>query len=250
MLYTQKGAKMALYVCGDLHTPNDIHKLNTTQFPEQKQMTKDDIVVNLGDFGGVWYHPAHPKANEDQYWRKWLKDKNFTFCFVDGNHENFDLLETYPIIEKWGGNVRDIDGIYQLLRGEVYTIQGKKILTIGGAESHDKSSRKEGISWWHQETVSYPEQENALNNLQKHNNTVDYVLTHTCPSSVAVSVASACDIQVFTSYCNSSIPHTEKFLEHIKEITEFKEWHFGHWHIEYNKDNFYCHYNNKPHKLF
>ena len=240
---------MALYVCGDLHTPIDIHKLNTTQFPEQKQMTKEDLVIALGDFGGVWYPEGHNKYSEDRYWQKWLKDKKFTFCFVDGNHENFELLNTFPIIEKWGGKVRDVNGLYQLLRGEIYEIQGKRILTIGGAESHDRASRTEGVSWWPQETVSYPEQENTLKNLDRYNNKVDYILTHTCPSSVAYKVAGYCHISVFNSYCNSQIPHTEKFLEHVRAITKFKEWHFGHWHVDYDDGTFYCHYNCKPHKL-
>lgn len=33
-----------------------MEKLNTVSFPEQKQMTRDDIVIIAGDFGGVWHY--------------------------------------------------------------------------------------------------------------------------------------------------------------------------------------------------
>ena len=80
-----------LYVTGDTHIPIDIHKLSVTNFPEQKEMTKDDVVLICGDFGGVWNN-----GKEELYWRRWLDDKNFTTVFVDGNHENHDLLATFP----------------------------------------------------------------------------------------------------------------------------------------------------------
>lgn len=36
------------------------------------------------------------------WWRSWLNDRPFTTLFVDGNHENFDLLNAYPV-ENWHG---------------------------------------------------------------------------------------------------------------------------------------------------
>ncbi|WP_260504042.1 hypothetical protein [Paenibacillus illinoisensis] len=68
-------------------------------------MTKDDYVIIVGDFGLIW-----DGSNEDRYWLKWLdKTKSFTTLFLDGNHENFDLLEQYPV-ENWnGGKVHRIN---------------------------------------------------------------------------------------------------------------------------------------------
>ena len=43
-----------LFVTGDLHGDHDWSKLNTENFPIQKELTKDDYVVVLGDFGAVW----------------------------------------------------------------------------------------------------------------------------------------------------------------------------------------------------
>ena len=41
-----------IYITGDCHA--EFHKLNKENFPEQKEMTKEDYVIICGDFGGVW----------------------------------------------------------------------------------------------------------------------------------------------------------------------------------------------------
>ena len=62
----------------------------------------------------------------------------FTTLFVDGNHENFDRLYSYPIIEWHGGKVHKINSsIFHLMRGEIYEIDNKKIFAFGGASCHD-----------------------------------------------------------------------------------------------------------------
>lgn len=39
-----------IYVTGDTHANIDIAKLNTTKFPQQKELTKNDFVIICGDF--------------------------------------------------------------------------------------------------------------------------------------------------------------------------------------------------------
>lgn len=41
-----------IYITGDCH--RDFRRFNTKNFPEQKEMTKEDYVIICGDFGGVW----------------------------------------------------------------------------------------------------------------------------------------------------------------------------------------------------
>lgn len=41
-----------IWVTGDTHR-DWVHRLNMESFPEQKEMTKDDYVIVLGDFG-IW----------------------------------------------------------------------------------------------------------------------------------------------------------------------------------------------------
>lgn len=73
---------------------------------------------------------------------------------MDGNHENFDLINEYPVEEWCGGKVHiircDKEGkpkIIHLMRGQVFEIEGKKIFTVGGAYSIDKYMRTPHRSW-------------------------------------------------------------------------------------------------------
>lgn len=143
-----------IFVTGDTHgVKEDLIKLNTANFPKSKDLTKNDYVIICGDFGLVW-----DNSKEKRRWLEKLTEKNFTTLWVDGNHENFNLLEEYPVHEWNGGNVHFIsDSVIHLMRGQVYTIDNIKFFTFGGAESIDKCNRTENESWWKQEMPSKEE---------------------------------------------------------------------------------------------
>lgn len=215
-----------LFITGDTHGGANESKLNARYFPNYKECTKEDYVIIAGDFGYVW-----DNSSKEVHLREVLNRRKFTTLFIDGNHENFDLLDTYPIVEKFGGKVRQIDtSIFQLLRGEVYNIGGKSIFTFGGASSIDKVYRQEGISWWSSELPSNAEIENALNNLEKVNYKVDIVVTHTCRSSL-LPVAIGGINKYGEDICN-------KFFEEIHSKLEYKLWCCGHFHkdLQQGKD--------------
>jgi len=219
-----------IYVTGDTHIPIDIKRLNTKNFPEQKEMTKDDFVIICGDFGGVW-----DGSNEEKYWLKWLEEKNFMTLFVDGNHENHKMLNSFPISDFCGGKAHKIsDSIYHLMRGEIYIFEDKKFFTMGGAESHDKAWRRINISWWPEEMPFEEEYENAVNNLNKYNWDVDVIISHCCPDSIQNKI-------------NSNFKHDKltNFFEHVvKEDCTYKKWYFGHYHVDVNVDEKHtCLYN-------
>ena len=142
-----------IFVTGDTH--GDFTRFATGNFPEQKEMTKDDFVIICGDFGGVW-----DGSKTERYWLDWLESKPFTTLFVSGNHENYDMLARLPV-EQWnGGKVHIIeDNMIHLMRGQIFTIDGLKFFTFGGAYSIDKMSRAEGISWFPEEIPSREEYE-------------------------------------------------------------------------------------------
>ena len=174
-----------IYITGDTHCPEDIHRLNTSGFPEQKNLTKNDYVIICGDFGGVWYPEDSKYHKEDLYWQKWLREKPFTTLFVDGNHENHYLLSQLPEVEMFGGTIGKVcDSVYHLKRGQIYTIDGKKFFCFGGAKSIDKEWRVEGLSWWPEEMPSKAEMDYGLVTLEKHDFKVDYILSHCAPSSI------------------------------------------------------------------
>ena len=201
-----------IYITGDTHIPIDIHKLNTENFPEQKFMTKEDFVIICGDFGGVWCFPNTKGYKEDLYWLKWLNSRNFTILFVDGNHENFPMLSTFPVIEKFGGKVGKItDSVYHLRRGEIYTIDNYKFFCFGGASSHDKWHRTEGKDWWPEEMPSREEMEYGIDNLQRVNNKVDFIVTHCCASNI---------LPLFSLYAETDA--ATQYFKFIEDSVEYK----------------------------
>lgn len=122
-----------IYFTGDTH--GDFRRFSSEFFPEGKNCTKDDFVIILGDFGGVW------KLSEDgdeRYWLDWLEKKPWTTLFIDGNHENHDRLNTMPVEEWHGGKIHRVrPSVLHLMRGQVFHIGGYRMFTFGGASSHD-----------------------------------------------------------------------------------------------------------------
>jgi hypothetical protein len=72
-----------LYATGDCH--GNWIRLDEEYFQEQKEMTRSDYVIVLGDFG-IW-----DNSERENKWLDWLDSQRFTTLVVDGNHENFDI---------------------------------------------------------------------------------------------------------------------------------------------------------------
>lgn len=206
-----------IYVTGDTHANINIGKLSTRRFPQQKTMTKDDFLIVCGDFGLVWDGSAR-----EMWWQDWLTAKNFTTLWIDGNHENFDILREFPLQDKFGGKVREIaPDIFHLDRGQVLTIDNRKFFVMGGARSHDKEYRIEHISWWPDEIPSNEEMERGIAALDETGWEVDYVLSHCAPRSVQTMIAEWYENDPIVSY-----------LERVRVDLKFKRWYFGHYHID------------------
>ena len=234
-----------IYITGDTHSYFD--RFREDIFFEQTRMTKEDYVIICGDFGGVWYQEGN-KGEEMEL--DWLNSLPFTTLFIDGNHENFTRLNKYPIKEWNGGKVHEIrPSVLHLMRGEVFEIDGHKIFAFGGAASHDindgildpndfvdeddfrreyqkwwsdgKIFRVKGVSWWHEEMPSMLEMINGLDNLEKHNWKVDFVITHS-PSASTIGILGG------GLYNQDSLT---KYLEEIRVKLDYKKWFMGHMHI-------------------
>lgn len=213
-----------IFVTGDTHATHDLFKLGSTTFREGKSLTKSDYVIVLGDFGLVWTN-----SKEELYWRQWLNDKPWITLFVDGNHENHELIRALPSVDMFDSKVGQVDdSIFHLKRGNIYTIDGLKILSIGGALSIDKIYRTEWVTWWADELLSGADIYNALDNLEQVNHEVDYILTHTCPQSIFPLLG--------LGPLKSDDP-TMRQLESITNGVSFNHWYFGHMHMDQKISN-------------
>lgn len=202
-----------IYITGDTHGEYDGFLNRIYQY----QISKDDIVIVCGDFGFVWDTPYH------RYFLAKLTAEPFTIAFVDGNHEDFNLLYTYPVINWNGGKVHKIaNNIYHLMRGQRFVIEGKSFFAMGGAYSIDKAMRVEGRSWWKQELPNNMDYKIAEETLKSCSYKVDYVLTHTVPQSVIHYLG-------FVPDMNDA--ELTGYFEWLYGKLEFKKWFAGHFHV-------------------
>ena len=211
-----------VFVTGDVHGEMSIARLSGRNWRKGKTLTKDDYVIILGDFGLLWNPTPSPS---ERYWLKWLENAPWTTLFIDGNHENHERLDALPLCDLFGAKAGYIGpSVYHLRRGEVYTINSKTYFTFGGAQSIDRASRIENISWWRREQPSFTEMDDALILLSAIPD-VDYILTHTCPNAIAAimdpSVRWRTDTDPLGDYFNI-----------IADIASCYKWYFGHWHID------------------
>lgn len=231
-----------LFLTGDTHGLLDIDKLNEKAFPIQSKLTKDDYVIVAGDFGGVWYGSSEflrsnseyivplehrGQSERDDYIQKWYSKRNFTTLFIDGNHENHALLNSYPIIKWNGGLVHKItDSLFHLMRGQVYEIDDKKIFTMGGATSKDRWHRTENVSWWSSELPSEEEICCAREMLEKNGNSVDYIITHCTSSKIMRRIDE-----------NDQSNRLTEFFSEMDTFVNYKLWFFGHYHMDKSIDD-------------
>lgn len=214
-----------IYVTGDIHGSIDIRKLLDNNITEQ--MTEEDYLIICGDFGLVWNYKKADK--NEKKWLKWLEERPWTTLFADGNHECFPRLYQFPVKEWNGGKVHELrPKVLHLMRGEVFTIEGKKIFVMGGAASHDRgpavgdTKQVIGKFWWPEEIPSEEEMENGLKNLEKNNWEVDYIITHCLPTT----------FQTIVKKDKFKPDAATDYLEKIHERTKFTHWYSGHYHYD------------------
>ena len=224
-----------IFITGDVHREQDIHKINPREFKVGETLTDQDYVIICGDFGCVW-----DGGSGDNFWLKWLESLPWNTLFIDGNHENFDVLNEYPIVDYLGGRAHKIrSNVYHLMRGEVFTIDGLQFFCMGGGFSHDVQYRKEQVNWWKDEICTIEEAKHAYETLEKHNWKVDYILSHDVYSSHPYAHKYDSCMELY----GNEYYDLHDCLEWIENKTDYKMWFSGHYHtdkIHYSNRNFPC----------
>ena len=216
---------MSIFVCGDIHSTLDINKLD--QFIERDDLTEKDYLIICGDTGICGFSKEQETAT-----REYLRKLPMTILFADGNHEQFDALNSYSIDEWNGGKVHIIEpGIIHLMRGQVYQIDGKRIFIFGGAYSIDRAYRDLGCTWFEEEIPSQEEYEEAWKNLEACDYEVDYIISHTGPYEVITELGYECHDEALEQV---------RFFQQVADCVDFKDWYFGHLHEDVDVENFHC----------
>ncbi len=202
-----------LYVTGDTH--GDLERFKTK---EAKQLKKGDILLVCGDFGFVW-----DGSQQERRQLHWLGSRRYQVLFLDGTHDNLDLLAQYPQEPLYGGLARRVDGnCWYLERGEVYEAQGIRFFVLGGGESQDMDTRIQGETWWPQELPSPQELERARENLRACGDQVDYLFTHE-PSAI---------VSHFLEMDATHASPLSAFLDRVSQEVSFTRWYFGSLHLD------------------
>lgn len=277
-----------IYVTGDTHGAEKhgtfsvdgyTNRFSSKSFREGNDFTNDDYVIVLGDFGGVWAFDSRflpdeynnnwlnkqkninmfGETKEEKYNLDWLSNKPGYYCFIGGNHENYDrLYKAYEQIDFKGGKARLIrHNVLFLESGYVYTICNKKLYVMGGAQSHDiddgvidtlnfntREDYKKYISklnkkskylyrtkhtdWWEEEIPSEEILKRGNKSLNNVKNNVDFILTHCLPPDKLLLVSG--------SSLGRKPNRLEKHLIAVDRNVNFNTWLCGHYHM--NKDLF------------
>lgn len=205
-----------VYVTGDMH--GDIARFDN---PDLKQLTKDDILLVCGDFGFLW--DGSPR---EQRMLKKLSQKKYTIAFIDGTHENFEMINALPVVQWNGGLVHQVAGnIYHLMRGQIFKIDNLTYFTMGGGESPDIDIRFEMGSWSKDEFPTKEEMIGGANKVEALDCKVDFIITHEPPIKVKTFLT-------LKDGENTTVNGLNTYLEELSGVCTYRRWFFGSMHLD------------------
>lgn len=221
---------MSIYITGDIH--GELSRFSDENFKREGICPKPgDMFIVTGDFGIPFIGNGDADfINRDERNLLELSQKPYLFCFCDGTHDNTEYLNTLPDKEWGGGLVNGIaPNVVRLKTGHIFTIEDKNIFVFGGGitSDFDKKLTQEGLGWWQSEEPSDYQFESAVDRLVKHNNTVDYVISHTPPFNADI--------------CSNKVT---SMLRAVKDNINYKKWFCGCMHVDryYENDRVQCVY--------
>lgn len=184
-----------------------------------------DWIIILGDAGLFW---RKDRKDANHFIDLYEKEYEVNLMFIDGNHENFDILKQIPLDNKGIGYISD--HISYLSRGCVFELCGKKFLCMGGADSVDRFRRIKHLSWWEDEKIT----EEDIAKVDK-TQYYDYVLTHAAPQSVVdQNKWKLCTLLIAEDLIDHS---SEQRLEEMFEGLQYGHHYFGHYHSDVHLDD-------------
>lgn len=205
-----------IFITGDTHGDRD--RLSRWRL---RKLQEGDTLIICGDFGFLW-----DDSKSEQSYLQNLGKRKYNICFIDGTHENFDLLNNYEISQWNGGKVHKIYGnLYHLMRGQIFEIEGKKIFTMGGGESSDVDIRRDVNAWSKDEIPTQEELLEGAENLEVANYDMDVIVTHEPPLKVKSFLNLNENEMLRVTALNA-------YFEELASNCKFKKWFFGSLHID------------------
>lgn len=210
-----------------IHITGDTHR-NFSRL-QQSNINIGDTLIILGDSCFNYFFDE-----QDTNLKKMMNCFGITyFCIQGNNEERAENIQSYKEKEMYGGKVYVEDEYPNIVfakSGELYNIDGKSVLVVGGAYSIDKDFKLSvGAPWFQSEQLTKEEKENILNKYKGMH--IDVILTHTCPKKYEPT--EVFDKNIDQTKVDKSM---EEFLDVLEESIEYDEWYCGHYHIEKDID--------------
>ena len=186
---------MRLRLLGDVH--GDIR-------PVIKQYDRSDYdqLIQVGDFGFRDTYSKYLKLFDSEKLR-----------ILPGNHDDYDALVEPEYAPYFLGDYGLLDGT------------DGKVFYVRGAWSIDKAYRREGVSWWKNEELSFRQTYECLDLWEQVGANVEVVLSHDAPINIATFVLGQYPIETTTG----------KLLYEMWKMHQPKFWFFGHHHKNWAK---------------
>jgi hypothetical protein len=190
-------------------------------------------IIQVGDFGYAWpkVSPWQPNVNRHHNVMDWRDggtgnlDPSIKMFWLDGNHENFDVLDedggawAYPYWEYCPrGTIKEFPEI----------LGDAEIMLFGGATSVDKASRVPHLYWWPQENITYMQVMKAQQAACDRN--IKAMFTHEHPDCVDYYKHVKGNAH-FGSLAIKEMSRSDRVaLQVLKETINPEFWFFGHHH--------------------
>jgi 3-oxoacid CoA-transferase subunit A len=219
----RKGSDEMIYVTGDTHGSFE----RVEKFCKRMKTSREDILIILGD-AGINFNGRLL----DCFKKTLLEALPITIFAIHGNHEQRPYtIDSYREQLWHGGTVyyeEEFPHILFAKDGEIFHLDGRKTVVIGGAYSIDKEYRLTyGYGWWEDEQPSEEIKQYVEAQLAAANWEVDIVLSHTTPLKYE-------PVEMFMAGVEqgSVDKSTEIWLDKIENRLSYKKWYCGHYHTE------------------
>lgn len=198
-----------LYLTGDMHGSGLLSRLWA--------IPQNSTLCVLGDFGYIW-HKGDIEALQNLS-RSILEEDDKRIVVVLGNHENYDIIEGLPQVEKYNGIVYEVSSHIHIFKQQgLYEVCGHKLAVYGGGLSIDKQHRKLGVSYWKQEVPTRRMFDCFVAELEKVDTSEYILLSHTCNTELVE--------QLLWQGADKIYDDTTTHLQMIKDAYKFKHHFF------------------------
>ena len=179
-------------------------------------------VLHVGDFGIIAPTILYLDPLEAL-----LARHDITIYVTPGNHENYDMVDTAPVLNEHNGMPA---GLLQLTphillmpRGYRWVWDDVSYISLGGGNSIDKRNLVPHVSWWPQETITLGDIMRATAD-----GTADVMIAHVAPAAAQYQLISLDWDEAAITYSDES----RTMMQHAVDDIHPKLFLHGHYHID------------------